>query len=119
MKNMIERGGFRALYRGLSAPTLGFGITFAISFRLTSIFAIDYLNDLSIVINCQCCDSGYGQGCNLIAQYRGKDINKLSLFELSLAGAYTGSIHLVHCLNLDLDKYFACRINTISCTANC
>ena len=35
--------------------------------------------------------SGYGQGCKLIADYKEKDINKLSLGELSLAGAYTGN----------------------------
>ena len=34
--------------------------------------------------------SGYGQGCKLISDYRGKNINNLSLSELSLAGAYTG-----------------------------
>ena len=36
MKSMIKQDGFRALYRGLSAPTLGFGLTFAISFRFES-----------------------------------------------------------------------------------
>jgi hypothetical protein len=33
IKQMVAQDGVKALYRGLTSPALGFGLTFAISFR--------------------------------------------------------------------------------------
>jgi hypothetical protein len=37
IRGMIAQDGIKALYRGLSSPALGFGLTFAISFRYISL----------------------------------------------------------------------------------
>jgi hypothetical protein len=34
LKEMIKLDGVKSLYRGLLSPAMGFGLTFAISFRL-------------------------------------------------------------------------------------
>jgi hypothetical protein len=35
-RKMVAADGFRSLYRGLPSPALGFGLTFAVSFRYVS-----------------------------------------------------------------------------------
>lgn len=42
IKQMIEQDGVKSLYRGLTSPALGFGLTFAISFRF-----VPYLQPVS------------------------------------------------------------------------
>eukprot|EP01038_Epipyxis_sp_PR26KG_P007802 gene7802-10597_t len=64
--HIIRNDGISAVYRGLLSPTLGFGLTFAISF------------------------SSYGQGCKLVSHYNSKPIAELNLLELSLAGSFAG-----------------------------
>lgn len=83
---MIRVDGYKSLYRGLLAPSLGFGLTFAVSFGYLFVINWTYYHFVMNYFN-----SGYNHGCQLISQYRKKDINNLNAFELSLAGAYTGN----------------------------
>ncbi len=66
LTSMAKADGITSIYRGLTSPALGFGLTFAVSF------------------------SAYGYGCRTIAQYSGKDPQALSYGELFAAGAFTG-----------------------------
>lgn len=66
ISSMVRHNGITSLYRGLTSPALGFGLTFAVSF------------------------SSYGYGCRTLANYYGKDTTALSFLDLTMAGAYTG-----------------------------
>ena len=54
LRKMIQNDGFGSLYRGLASPALGFGLTFAISFRFLKIFLLKLTTDFlscSFLIN--------------------------------------------------------------------
>ena len=69
MSTMIKNDGITSIYRGIASPALGFGLTFAISF------------------------SAYGFGCRTISIYKNQAIDKLSLTDMTLSGAFTGKIY--------------------------
>jgi solute carrier family 25 (mitochondrial carnitine/acylcarnitine transporter), member 20/29 len=68
LKKMIKTDGFRSLYRGLTSPAMGFGLTFAVSF------------------------SAYGYGSRQICRLKGIDSEKMSLSDMTLAGVFTGFV---------------------------
>ena len=89
IRSMIKADGVQSIYRGIPAPALGFGLTFAVSFRfvMSYTFFCIVLSLLIVVI-----DSAYGFCCRQISQYHQKDINKLSLTDMTIAGAITGVV---------------------------
>lgn len=68
LTTMVREQGVTSIYRGLFAPSIGFGFTFAVSF------------------------SAYGHGCRVISSYKVQDIKDLSFWDTMLAGAYTGVV---------------------------
>jgi hypothetical protein len=68
MKSMVKNDGASSLYRGLTSPVLGFGLTFAVSF------------------------SAYGYGCRQLASSRGVGRDQLTLWDQTLAGIFTGFV---------------------------
>lgn len=68
LTSMIRTDGVSSLYRGLTSPVLGFGLTFAVSF------------------------SAYGYGCRQLATYRGVERDQLALSDQTLAGLFTGFV---------------------------
>ena len=100
---MVKIDGVGSLYRGLASPALGFGLTFAISFRLIkshiTVFScflsftwrkqfVMYSSSLFLWYSC----SAYGFSSRQIANFRGKDTDHLTLSEMGLAGIFTGFI---------------------------
>ena len=45
LRKMIRNDGFGSLYRGLASPAVGFGLTFAISFRLLNIIPFKLISE--------------------------------------------------------------------------
>jgi len=68
LTTMVREQGVTSMYRGLFAPSIGFGFTFAVSF------------------------SAYGHGCRVISSYKVQDIKDLTFWDTMLAGAYTGVV---------------------------
>ena len=68
LTTMVREQGVTSIYRGLFAPSIGFGFTFAVSF------------------------SAYGHGCRVISSYKVQDIKDLTFWDTMLAGAYTGVV---------------------------
>jgi solute carrier family 25 carnitine/acylcarnitine transporter 20/29 len=68
ISSMVKANGVTSLYRGLTSPALGFGLTFAVSF------------------------SAYGHGCRSICEWKNISRDKLSYLDLTMAGAYTGIV---------------------------
>ena len=68
LQTMIKLDGVQSIYRGIPAPAVGFGLTFAISF------------------------SSYGFCCRSISNYQKKDVSQMTLSEMTLAGAITGVV---------------------------
>lgn len=68
IRQMIKADGIGSIYRGIPAPAFGFGLTFAVSF------------------------SSYGFCCRQIASNKNINIDKISISDMTLAGALTGVI---------------------------
>ena len=91
ISSMVKSNGITSIYRGLTSPALGFGLTFAVSFRYFTFNMSIYVITLTLYISF-IFFSAYGFGCRTIAELRNKPRTSLSYSDLFLAGAFTGIV---------------------------